>query len=118
MIDSVGVRLRGNSSYGHPGNKKPIQLDFNEFVSGQKLDGLKKLNLNNSFLDPTQIREKLFLDVLNNMGLPSPRSTYVRVYFNGTYIGLYKGIETVNKEFLDRRFGNSNGNLYRCEPDM
>lgn len=118
LIDSVGVRLRGNSSYGHPGNKKPIQLDFNEFVSGQKLDGLKKLNLNNSFLDPTQIREKLFLDVLNKMGLPSPRSTYVRVYFNGTYIGLYKGIETVNKEFLDRRFGNSDGNLYRCEPDM
>ena len=28
-FDSVGVRLKGNSSYGHPGDKKSFKIDFN-----------------------------------------------------------------------------------------
>jgi spore coat protein H len=116
-IHNVGIRFRGNASYGHPGTKKPVQLDFNEFVSGQKYDGLKKLNLSNSFLDPTQIREKLFLDILRNTGTPAPRVTFSAVYFNGEYIGLYKAMETINKEFLENNFGNNDGNLFKCEPD-
>lgn len=118
QLDSVGIRFRGNSSYNHPGTKKPIQLDFNEFISGQKLNGLKKLNLNNSFLDPTQIREKLFLDILNHWNVSAPRCTFAKVYFNGAYIGLYKALETINSDFIEKKFGNNDGNLYKCEPDM
>src|SRR5687767_4192799 len=40
-LDSSGLRLRGNASYGHPGTKKPIKIDFNQFVQGQDYDGLK-----------------------------------------------------------------------------
>src|SRR3977135_4114934 len=28
-IDSVGVQLKGNSSFGYPGRKKPIKFTFN-----------------------------------------------------------------------------------------
>ena len=31
----IGVRLKGNSSYGHPGDKKAFKIDFNEYVTGQ-----------------------------------------------------------------------------------
>jgi len=117
-ITNVGVRWRGNSSYNHPGIKKPLQLDFNEFVSGQDYDGLKKLNLNNSYLDPTQIREKLFLDILREEGTVAPRCTYSAVYFEGTYVGLFKAMETINNNFLETTFGNKNGNLFKCEPNM
>lgn len=115
-VTNVGVRFRGNSSYSHPGTKKPVQLDFNEFVSGQKYDGLKKLNLSNSYLDPSQIREKLFLDILRENGCAAPRVTYAAVYFNGEYIGLYKAMETINSEFLDFYYNNKDGNLFKCEP--
>lgn len=117
-ITNVGVRWRGNSSYGHPGIKKPLQLDFNEFVSGQDYDGLKKLNFNNSYLDPTQIREKLYLDILREEGTVAPRCTYSAVYFEGTYVGLFKAMETINNDFLETTFGNKDGNLFKCEPDM
>ncbi|HLP10337.1 MAG TPA: CotH kinase family protein [Flavobacteriales bacterium] len=117
-IPDVGIRFRGNSSYDHPGLKKPIQLDFNEFVSGQDYDGLKKLNLNNSHLDPTHMREKLMLDIFGELNLPAPRVTYSAVYFNGNYVGLYKAMETINKDFLETFFTNDNGNLYKCEPYM
>ena len=55
-INQVGVRLKGNSSYFHPGNKKSFKIDFNEYVSGQNYDGLKKLNFSNGFKDPTLMR--------------------------------------------------------------
>lgn len=115
-ITNVGVRFRGNSSYNHPGTKKPVQLDFNEFVSGQKYDGMKKLNLSNGYLDPSQIREKLFMDILRQSGVAAPRVTFSAVYFNGEYIGLYKAMETINKEFLDTYYQNNDGNLFKCEP--
>lgn len=116
-ISNVGVRFRGNASYNHPGTKKPVQLDFNEFVSGQKYDGMKKLNLSNSYLDPSQIREKLFMDILRENGMSAPRVTFSAVYFNGEYIGLYKAMETINKEFLETYYQNKEGNLFKCEPN-
>lgn len=117
VLDSVGIRFRGNSSYGHVGTKKPLKLDFNEYIGGQKLDGLKKLNLANGFLDPSMMREKLFLDFLNENELTAPRCTYARVSFNGSYIGLYKVIEQIDKTFLNTHFDNKDGNLYKGEPD-
>jgi spore coat protein CotH len=68
-IDSVGVQLKGNSSFVYPGRKKPIKITFSEYVSGKKLEGLTVLNLNNNMLDPTMMREKLLLDFMNKKGL-------------------------------------------------
>ena len=49
--DSVGVRLKGNSSGSLP-VKKSMKIDFNKYVSGQKYHGLKKINLNNGSMTP------------------------------------------------------------------
>ena len=62
-FDSVGIRLKGNSSGMHPGDKKSFKIDFNRFVLDQNYDGLKKLNFGNGFKDPTFMREKLFFDL-------------------------------------------------------
>ena len=113
IIDSTGVRLKGNSSYWAPGKKKSIKLKFNEFVSGQKLDGLKKVNLNNNFNDPTLMREKLFLDVLQKSNVHAPRCAYARVYINNVYWGLYTMVDHVDKVFLLSHFNDKSGNLYK-----
>lgn len=113
IIDSTGVRLKGNSSYYGPGKKKSIKLKFNKFVSGQKLDGLKKVNLNNNFNDPTLMREKLFLDVLRENGVYAPRCAYTRVYINDVYWGLYTMVDHIDKVFLKSYFYDKSGNLYK-----
>lgn len=114
VIDSVGVRFKGNSSYyNYPTNKKPFKLDFNEFVSGQKFDGLKKMNLNNLYQDPTFMREKMFLDFVQAHGLYGPRAAYARVYINSVYWGLYLSIDQIDKTFVDRVVGNNDGNLFK-----
>lgn len=116
LMDSVGVQLKGNSSYNSmPGVKKSIKISFDEFLS-QKFDGLKTVNLNNVFKDPSFLREKLMCDFMNAHGIPSPRCTYADVYINGTHWGFYTMVEQVNKTFLTDRFGNNDGNLFKGDP--
>ncbi|MEO8146377.1 MAG: CotH kinase family protein [Bacteroidia bacterium] len=115
-FDSVCVQLKGNSSFNSlPGVKKSIKIQFDEYVS-QKFDGLKTINLNNSFKDPTMMREKLMNDFLNAHGIPAPRCTYANVYINGTLWGFYAICEQVNKTFLTYRFGDNDGNLFKGDP--
>ncbi len=115
-IDSVGVRLKGNASYNHPGTKKPIRLEFDEYRNNQAYDGLSSLHLNNSAYDPTMLREKLMLDVLKNHGIPAPRCAFALVYFNGSFIGVYNMIEHIDKKFLNSHFNDDRGNLFKGDP--
>ena len=114
IYPSIGVRLKGNSSYGHPGNKKSFKIDFNEYVSGQNYDGLKKLNFNNCFKDPTFMREKLFFDVCKATNVPAPRVNYANVYMNGTFWGFYDVVEQIDDQFLDWCIQEDSGNLFKA----
>ncbi|MBK7381850.1 MAG: CotH kinase family protein [Flavobacteriales bacterium] len=111
--DSVGVRFKGNSSYGLP-NKKSMKIDFNEYVPGQKYHGMKKINLNNGFNDPTLLREKIFFDFCQDLGVLAPRAVFGNVRMNGSLIGFYGVVEQVDKEFLDRWVDDTNGNMFKA----
>gem|GEM_PF-205291 len=113
-MDSVGVRLKGNSSYMHPGDKKSFKIDFNKFVSGLDYDGLKKLNFSNGFKDPTFLREKIFADVCRAAGVPAPRASFAEVTFNGEPWGFYTVIEQIDDQFLDWNIEEDDGNLFKA----
>ncbi|MGB0391275.1 MAG: CotH kinase family protein [Salibacteraceae bacterium] len=110
----VGVRLKGNSTYNHPNNKKAFKIDFNEYVSGQKHDGLKKLNFSNNFKDPSMMREKVFFDVCKDAGVLAPRSNFANVYFNGSLWGFYTMVEQIDDQFLDWAILDDDGNLFKA----
>ncbi len=112
-VDSVGVRLKGFTSFQGPALKNPFKIDFNRFVSGKRLDGLRKLNLNNATADPGMQRDVLCYQMLNDLGVPSPRTAFAQVYINGVYWGLYQMIEQVDKEFLQSNYGFDEGNLFK-----
>lgn len=113
-FSDVGVRLKGNSTYNHPNNKKSFKIDFNEYVSGQKYDGLKKLNFNNAFKDPTLMREKVFFDVCRAANVPAPRANFANVYMNGTLKGFYTVIEQIDDQFLDWKILDDDGNMFKA----
>ena len=113
-FDSVGIRLKGNSSYMHPGNKKSFKIDFNKYISGQNYDGLKKLNFSNGFKDPTFMREKIFMDIAREHGVPAPRVNYASVTYNGQAWGFYTMVEQIDDQFLDWRMLNDDGNLFKA----
>jgi spore coat protein H len=111
-IQNVGFRLRGNTS--RASRKKSFKISFNEYVSGRKYQGVKKINLNGQHNDPTLIREKLFYDSWKKTGMVERRTSFVRVYINHVYYGLYTNLEEMDKDWLQKVFGENSGNLYKC----
>jgi len=111
-IENVGFRFRGNTSRDK--FKKSFKVSFNTFEPGQKYFGLEKLNLNAEVNDPAMIRSRLCWDLFRTLNVPAPQSNHVQVFINGEYFGLYQNTEHIDEEFCDLRFGNQNGNLYKC----
>ncbi len=116
VLDTIGFRQKGFfSNWGASGSmRKPFKVDINEFVKGQRYDGLRKFNLQNSFGDPSLMRDMLSYDLMRNAGVPAPRTAYARVYLNNQYWGLYLLLEQIDKEFLDAHFSSKKGNLYKA----
>lgn len=111
-LRDVGFRLRGNTS--RYSKKKSFKISFNEYVSGQRYQDVKKINLNGQHNDPTLIREKLFYDTWLKTGFVERRTSFVRLYINHAYYGLYTNLEEFDKDWLQRVYGQKDGNLYKC----
>ena len=114
-LDSVGIRIKGNSSYNHPGNKKPFHLKFDEYIDDMDYRGNERISFNNSYNDPTFIREKLATEIFHGLGVPCPRACWSVVYYNDVYWGFYSTVDPTNKQAMTRFFGYNDGNLYNCD---
>ena len=111
-LQNVGFRLRGNTSLVSA--KKSFKVSFNTYSSGRKFEGAKKINLIGNHNDPTMSREKIYFDIYNSLQLPVRRVSFVKVYINNEYFGLYTLTEEYDDVFLRDRFGDDSGNLYKC----
>ncbi len=119
LIPDVAVRPKGNSSLmttarsGSP--RFSLKVDLNFFNSARNLYGVKKLCLNNGFSDPTLIREVLAYEMFEQMGITTPRASFVDLWVNDTHLGLYTMVEAIDKAFISRNFADNSGNLYKPE---
>ena len=116
-LSRVGIRARGNTGYiALVGNGRySFKLKFNEYIKGQKLNGLDELNLNNISYDPSYIREYLAYSLFSlDSGVPAPLASFAKLYVNGEYYGLYLAVESVDESFLKRVFGFDDGIMYKA----
>jgi len=111
-IENIGFRLRGNTS--RLAAKKSFKVSFNSFENGRKWNGLKKLNLNGEHNDVSIMRSKICWDLLREAGLTASRTSYVKLYINEEYKGLYLNVEHINDDFVRKRYSHGQGNLYKC----
>jgi hypothetical protein len=114
VFPNCGVRLKGNSSFSHPNNKKSIRISFDEYISTQRWDGLKNIHLNNVYGDPSFLREKIYLDFCKEAGVHAPRANYANVFINDTLFAFYTLIEHIDKRFLGSHYGNNSGDLFKA----
>jgi hypothetical protein len=49
------------------------------------------------------------------MGIAAPREAHARLFVNNEYIGLYAIVESIDKRFLERVFGEDDGYLYEYD---
>lgn len=102
---TVGIRLKGESSFRDLGGKAAFKVKFNEFVKGQKFLGLKNLTLNNMVQDPSMVHETLAYAAFRAAGVPAPRTGYADVRVNGEEFGMHLNLETLDDVALERLFG-------------
>lgn len=118
-FSTVGVRTKGNSSLNHVakqgGERYSLNVDLSAYLKGQNFYGIESLNFNNLYIDPTMMAEYLGYEMMAELGIASPRTTYVALHINGEYKGLYICVEEVDESFLADRFGNNDGDLFKPE---
>ncbi len=107
----IGVRFRGNTSLN--AQKKSFKIIVDKYVD-QNFYGLNELNLISNQNDPSILRAKLCWDFFREAGLPACRTSYIKVYVNNTYVGVYLNVEQIDNRFADKRFDDGTGNLWKC----
>ena len=119
----AGIRYKGNSSYMSSQNslKRPFKFDFDQYVKDGKLFGQTTLNFSNNFADSSQMREAVSYDIFRQLNVPYARTAFVKLFltipgkYDQQYIGLYTMVEQVDRNFLQRHFGNDSGLLVKPE---
>ena len=139
QIDSVGLRLRGNTSRrraeGSRGQMHSAQnpdwhhahfgIHFDEFVPLKRFSGTDRLHLKWFKDDGNYAREVYCYDLFHRFGVwTAPRSTYCRLYIHvegdpaPAYFGVYQLLESVQEQFLSDRvskgFVTDRGFLWKC----
>lgn len=111
-LEDVGIRFRGNTSRDKV--KKSFKISFNTYVQGRDFHGLEKLNLNAETNDVSLMRSKLSWELFRYLGVPGSRCNHVLLYINNAFYGVYVNTEHIDETFVKSRFGNNDGNLYKC----
>ncbi len=122
-IGVVGLRFKG--SYGSLYNcfdesgqntcrKLGMKLKFDEYASGQRFFGLKRLNLQGYRYDDSYLKERLSYDLYREMNLAAPRATWALVRVNGEAQGLFGMVEQIDGRFTSDRWpDDGDGNLFK-----
>ncbi len=140
VIDSVGLRLKGNTSRRRPEGWKGqmherdntdwhhahFGLNLRKYVDddAHTIQGVRKLHLKWFKDDPAYVREMFCYDLFRRAGVwTAVRDTYCRLWLHvegdskEAYYGVYELLEPIDKRYLkDRKdlFGSSNGYLWKC----
>lgn len=110
-IESVGFRKKG--LFGSLDEQWPsLKIKFDRFKDQHPVRGMNRMTLNNNKQDVALVSQRLASIVFNAAGIQAPRVGFARVSVNGADLGIYSHVESVEKPFLERRFGDSSGDLY------
>lgn len=118
---NVAIRYKGNGTFmqSRGALKRSFKVDLNEFVKGQHLAGVSKLNFHNNVTDPGWMNEVMSHQLFRDAGVPAPRTAYARVLLTvpGMYdkklMGLYSVVENIDKSFVEERFESKKGALFK-----
>lgn len=116
VYTSVGVRIRGNTSYTAlpPGSQKVslnIETDF--VLTDQEVLGYSNLNFNNAFTDPSFCREVVYSNLLAEW-IPNGRANHVVVRIEGQNWGVYANVQQFDKRMLRDYFDDEDGMRIKC----
>ena len=140
VIDSVGIRLKGNTSRRRPEgwngethhrdntdwHHAHFGVNLTKYVDdgAHTIQGVRKLHLKWFKDDPMYVRELFCYELFRRAGVwTAIRDNYCRLWIHvegdskEAYYGIYELLEPIDKRYVkDRKdkFGSSNGYLWKC----
>lgn len=113
LFSHAGLRIKGRlGSLRSFDAKCGLKIDFGQFGSAAKLEGMKKIGLGNMVQDNSQVNQFAAYAIYRAMGVPAPRMGYAWVTVNGEDYGLYALVEDYDDVFLKGWYADNSGNLY------
>ncbi len=116
---NVAIRTKGNTSLSQvaasDSDRYSFKIEFDHYDSGQSMEGLDKLVLNNLFCDATYIKEYMAYDIFSFAGVACPYYSFAHITINGEEWGLYLALESMEESFTERVYNTSSGQLYKPE---
>ncbi len=61
------------------------------------------------------MKEAISYDIYNFLGIPTPEYSYSNIKINGEQWGLYLALEVIEERFVEKNYGELEGNLYKPE---
>lgn len=111
VVENVGVRKKG--FLGSMSTERPsLKIKFDEYVDDQRLEGLKRMTLNNSRQDPSLQRQCIAFERYRAAGLVAPRCNWAKITVNGESLGVYVHVDSLKKPFIRRNFPDDSGTLW------
>lgn len=106
--DNAGIRYRSARGFQIGGKHNSLYIQLPE---GKDYQGYAVVELSNAVRDPSVVREVLASEIARKY-MPAPKANYAKVMINGNYYGFFVNIESVGGKFLERSFGDKNGDLF------
>lgn len=111
----VALRLKGSASFRTLDGKPSFKIRVDEGHHEARLDGCRRLTLNNMVQDGTMLRQAAHYGMSARMGLPAPRHAWANVTVDGEPYGVYALVESVDAQFVARSWpDDAEGNLYEA----
>ena len=118
VFDDAACRPRGSPEGWHKESKPQMKIRFDRWNKDARFRGLRSMNLEYLRNRDAPVRDRLAMWFMREAGLPASRVNHVhlQVKKGGSEVedfGLYMNIEPVDREFLEDRFADPSGNLYK-----
>ncbi len=119
-VEEAAVRLRGNPGFSWIGDKMQFLIAFDHWDDDARFLGLRAVALDASWYHPSLLRDRLAYAYLRRLGVPAPCANHATLTVNGAYYGLYTNVERMDREFLERVYGDDNatGGLWEAGYDL
>ncbi|CAO3569738.1 unnamed protein product [Mortierella alpina] len=94
--NNITLKTSGKSSkeWAKQSYKIKFDTDFNQTFYSRP-----NLKLRSMATEPTYLREKIYIDMLNSVGVPTQQGSYVRLFINNEAYGLFLMVDDIKKSF-------------------
>jgi len=108
----IKVRLKGSTSLYRLSETPSFKIKFKKSSLPDGYLGLNRLTFNGLVQDSSKVHEYGAYALFNAVGVPAPRTGWVKLYINGVERGLFANIEQPDNTFMSRRFKDITQHIY------